>query len=361
MTFNNQEVLSQIVNPAEKAVFKSMRTDMKTGKALLNPQQLGQFLREATLNQTILKDATFDILSSFEKEYVSTGINGRVLQPGYDENGDTNTDLDPADVDFDNTLLKTTKIKAMCSIQDDEKEDNIEREQFEQTLLTMMGERTGEDLEVWNIFSDSDLTYEAGDSKTKKKFITFLSNNDGWVKQSAKKLQSADVQTKLGTGTADYDPSAKTILKMFDAMIYAMPLRFRQRHLLRFYVPFEVEDAYRNYLANRGTPLGDSAQVGFNYPLTYKNIPIINCQSFDAEDVREYLDLGYCMLTNPAQLLYGIWKNLTIEPDRIPKHERTDYYYRLRAGNNTKFNGKPTVTATLTLDELAEIAEDSRL
>ena len=77
MTFNNQEVLSQIVNPAEKAVFKSMRTDMKTGKALLNPKQLGQFLREATLNQTILKDATFDILSSFEKEYVSTGAGRR--------------------------------------------------------------------------------------------------------------------------------------------------------------------------------------------------------------------------------------------------------------------------------------------
>ena len=361
MAFNNEEILSQIVHPVEKAVFKSMRTDMETGKALLNPQQLGQFLREATLNQTILKDATFDILSSFEKEYVTTGINGRVLQPGYDENGDTNSDLDPADVGFDNTVLKTTKLKAMCSIQDDEKEDNIEKEQFEQTLLTMMGERTGEDIEVWNLFSDKSLTSESNDSDSKKKFTKFLSNNDGWIKQSGKKLQSAAVQDQLGTGTADYDPSARTILKMFDAMIYAMPLRFRQRHLLKFYVPFEVEDAYRNYIASRGTPLGDNAQTGFNYPLTYKNIPVINCQSFDAEDVREYFQLGHCMLTNPALNLYGIWKNLSIEPDRIPKHERTDYYYRLRAGNNTKFGGKPTVTATLTLDELADIAEDSRL
>ena len=58
MAFSNEQVLSQIVNPAEKAVFKSMRTDMETGKALLNPQQLGQFLKAATINQTILHDAT---------------------------------------------------------------------------------------------------------------------------------------------------------------------------------------------------------------------------------------------------------------------------------------------------------------
>jgi hypothetical protein len=361
MAFNNQEVLSQIVHPIEKAVFKSMRTDMETGKALLNPQQLGQFLREVRLNQTILQDATFDILSSFEKEYVQTGINGRVLQPGYDENGDTNSDLDPADVDFDVTILKTTKLKAQCSIQDDEKEDNIEKEQFEQTLLTMMGERTGEDLEVWNLFSDSDLADENGDSDAKKKLTKFLSNNDGWLKQGSKQLLSYDVVDQAGGGTADFAPTTGTILNMFDAMIYAMPLRFRQRNQLKLYVPFEVEDAYRNFLASRGTPLGDATQTGFNYPLTYKNIPIVNCQSFDVEDMREYFDAGFCMLTNPKYLMYGIWKNLSIEPDRIPKHERTDYYYRLRAGNQTVFKGLPTVTAKVTLDELAEMPDAARV
>ena len=72
MAFNNEQVLSQIVNPAEKAVFKSMREDMETGKALLNPEQLGMFLRAATLNQTILRDAPFDILNSFENQYADT-------------------------------------------------------------------------------------------------------------------------------------------------------------------------------------------------------------------------------------------------------------------------------------------------
>ncbi|MGN0176645.1 MAG: phage major capsid protein [Methanobrevibacter sp.] len=361
MVFNNQEILNQIVNPMEKAVFKSMRTDMETGKALLTPQQLGQFLRHATLNQSILKDATFDILSSFEKEYVQTGINGRVLQPGYDSEGNTNVNLNPADVDFDVSVLKTTKLKAMCSIQDDEKDDNIEKEQFEQTLLTMMGERTGEDLEVWNLFADSTLTDQSGDSEDKKKLTKFLVNHDGWLKQANQQLQSSDAHDQTGEGKADFAPTTGTILDMFDAMIYAMPLRLRQRNQLKFYVPFEVEDAYRNYLAARGTPLGDATQTGFAYPLSYKNIPIVNCQSFDVEDMRQYFNMGHCMLTNPKYLMYGIWKNLGIEPDRIPKHERTDYYYRLRAGNTTVFKGLPSVTAKVTLDELAEMPDAARI
>lgn len=361
MAFNNQEILNQIVHPVEKAVFKSMRTDMETGKALLNPQQLGQFLRHATLNQTVLKDATFDILTSYEKEYVQTGINGRVLQPGYDSNGDTQTELDAADVDFDVTLLQTTKLKAMCSIQDDEKDDNIEKEAFEQTLLTMMGERTGEDLEIWNLFSDKTLTSLSSDSAEHKQVTKFLSNNNGWIKQAGHTLKSSDVIDAEGSGRADFAPTTGTVLDMFDAMIYAMPLRLRQRNNLKFYVPFEVEDAYRNYLASRGTALGDATQTGFATPLMYKNIPIVNCQSFDAEDMRAYFQKGFSMLTNPTYLQYGIWKNLSIEPDRIPKEERTDYYYRLRAGNATVFKGLPTVVAEVSVDELAEMPDAARV
>lgn len=353
MAFNNEQVLSQIVNPAERAVFKSMREDMATGKALLNPEQLGMFLRAATLNQTVLKDATFDLLNSFEKQYVETGIEGRVLQPGYkivNSKPVTNDNLTPAEVDFEPTILTTTKIKTMCSIEDDEKDDNIEKEQFEQTLLAMMGERAGEDLEVWALYGDTE-EYAA---------TNLLGTCDGWLKTAKGQLKSQGVITAAGSGTADFDPATGTVEAIFDAAIYAMPLRFRQRNRLKFYVPFEVEDAYRNLLKSRGTPLGDSTQTGYVPTLTYKGIPIVNCQSLDDELLRESMTTGNVLLTNPEHLLYGIWKNMTIEPDRIVKHERTDYYYRLRAGVNSKFGGKASVNCTLTLDELAALPEASK-
>ena len=347
----NETILKEIVHPAEKAVFKSMRTDMETGKALLNPEQLGQFLREATLNRTILKDAKPDILNSFEKEYEETKINGRVLESGYKEDKKTtNDELTPADTSFGVTKLVTTKLKAMCSIADDEKEDNIERETFEQTLLLMMGERIGEDLEKWALFSDTDITYATD---------KLLSTTDGWLKTSANKLISEGVATATG-GTADFDPTANGVVSMFDAMIYAMPLRLRKRNTLKFYVPFEVEDAYRNYLANRGTVLGDQNIIG-DSDLTYKNIPIVNCQSFDDDDIRTQFGKSYCMLTNPDMLRYGIWKNLAVEPQRIAKYERTDYYYRMRAGVAIAYRGLPSVTSEITLDELNDMPNANRI
>ena len=83
----NEATLNQLVNEQEKAVFKSMKTDMETGKALLNVEQLGYFLREATLENTILRDADFKLMKSFKKHLNRTGINGRVLTNVYDVDG----------------------------------------------------------------------------------------------------------------------------------------------------------------------------------------------------------------------------------------------------------------------------------
>ena len=343
MTFNNEQILSQIVHPGEKAVFKAMREDMESGKALLNPEQLGRFLRSATINQTILKDANFNLMKSFKKELANVGLAGRVLQSGYKANGDTNDELDPADVDFGYAELDAKKLKAMCSILDDEKEDNMEQAQFEQTLLTMMGERIGEDLEVWALFGDTDISYS--DDK-------LLSTTDGWIKTTA-----TDNQLEQGT---DFDADADTVEAMFDAMIYAMPLRFRQnRNALKFYVPFEVEDAYRNLLKSRNTNLGDSTQTGFSQ-LAYKNIPVVYCPSLDDEGARAVDNTGTSILANPSNLYYGIWKNIRIEPDRKVPQERTDYYYRMRGDVTQAFN-TATVTAKIGTSVLADLPKNSKL
>lgn len=348
---NNQQILNNIVNPNEQAVFKSMREDMETGKALLNPEQLGQFLREATINNTILKDADFSLMQSFKKQLNRVGLAGRVLQNGYDSTGATNSELTPGEVEFGVNELDAQKLKALCSIEDDEKEDNMTKEAFEQTLLSMMGERIGEDLEAWALFGDSELT-----TADQPLFATI----DGWIKTSETKVQSAEQKKAASDGNADFDLSKDTVESMFDAMIYAMPLRFRQnRTKLKFYVPYEVEDAYRNILKSRGTALGDSTQVGFE-ELKYKNIPVVYCPTLDAEDGRALDDTATSLLVDPSNLAYGIWKNVSIEPDRLAKYERTDYYYRIR-GDVDHYFRNATVTAKITADEAAALPAASKV
>lgn len=347
---SNSTILNQIVHPQEEAVFKGMRSDMNSGKALLNPEQLGQFLRYASINNTILAQADFKLMKSFKLVLSRVGINGRVLQDGYKSDGTTNPDIDSADVDFGANELDVKKLKAMCEIEDDEKEDNIEQAQFEQTLLSMMGERVGEDLEYWALFADSNIPA----SKNK-----FLSNNDGWIKNSANKIQSAEQKKAVNKGTADFDLGKDTVESMFDAMIYAMPLRFRQqRSNLVFYVPYEVEDAYRNLLKSRGTPLGDTNQTGFG-GLSYKGIPITYCPTLDAEDARNIDDTATSMLTNPKNLAWGVWKNLSIEPHRIPSEEKTQYWYRIRSDAKMYFN-EATVTSKITLEEVEALPTSSK-
>ena len=339
----NSDILNQIVNPVEKAAFKNMRTDMATGKALLNPEQLGYFLREATLDNTMLADADFTLMKSFKKVLNRVGINGRVLTNGYKANGDTDGEIDAADVDFGANELDAKKLKAMCEIEDDEKEDNMTVEQFEQTLLSMMGERIGEDLEYWAVYGDTTIT-RANDA--------LLNTTDGWIKKCANKIKSETADSTNGVFDSVDGPEP-----MFDAMIKALPARFRKnRSSLKFYVPFEVEDAYRNVLIARGTTLGDSAQTGFA-PLNFKGIPIVHCATLDDEIGRTLSgNLASSMLTNPKNLAYGIWKNLSVEPERKAGDELTKYWFRMRGDVDYYFrNG--AVTAQMTTTEVEALPE----
>jgi len=340
----NEQILSQIVNTQEKAVFKGMKDDMATGKALLNPEQLGRFLKATQLNNTILKDAAFEPMKSDVKELTRTGIAGRVLQDGYKTDGKTtNPDLDVPKVDFTYNKLVAKKLKAKTEITDEEKEDNIEQAAFEHTLLDMMGERVGEDMEVWAVFADTDIPKATDD---------LLCTTDGWLKQATTNNQ---VVNSTGTGATDFDIENNDITALFDALLGKVGRRFRNKSDLVFYVSYEVEDAYRNYLGARQTALGDSNIVN-NDVLKYKSIPVIHCNTMDDEIERVRSEEVTNCLTNKKNLAQGMWKNLTIEPKRIPEDELTQYFYRMRGDVGMYFN-EATAFANITVEE-AEAVQD---
>ena len=117
-----------------------------------------------------------------------------------------------------------------------------------------------------------------------------------------------------------------------------------------------MEDAYRNVLIARGTTLGDSAQTGFA-PLTFKGIPVVHCATLDDETGRTLSgDVAHSILSNPKNLAYGIWKNLSIEPERKPGEELTKYWFRMRGDVDYYFrNG--AVTAQITTTEVEGLPE----
>ena len=353
----NEHILSQIVNENEREVFKSMRSDMSSAKALLNDEQFNTFMRAATINQSILQDASFRRMNAMNQVVSSTSVVGRVLQNGYDALGATEDQLTEATIGFGKAELNSTKLKALTSILDDDKEDNIEREQFEQTLLSMMGEAVGRDLEAVCVFGDASYT-SGSPAAADPLFSTF----DGWLEQ-AKTYQVKSDLANDGSDDNDGDFDLDDgIDAMFDAMIGKLPVPYRAAGLmnrLAFYVPWEVYDAYQNLLASRVDTLGDANLTG-RPALTYKNIPVKYAPVLDAADGRTVFGNVPSILTIPEFVWYGVYKDLSVEPNRIVAQEKTEYYYRIRCAASLQWTDA-FVTGVMTATEAANVQANNKV
>lgn len=337
---NMEAILNNIT---QKGADKTMRQDMAANAGLLDRLQFNQFIREIELQSTILYDAAFRRMVR-EKEVTSgTLISGRVLQDGYLSDGETtNNNLTEATIGFGKAELSAHKLKAKTHILDDDLEDNIETEQFQNTLLSMMASRIGEDLEAIAVYGDSTL-----DRTAQPLFHTY----DGWCKKAT---------SKLVQGT-DFDVHENTIESMFDAIIKKIPLRIRQSPLMsqfKFYVPWEVEDAYRNLLKSRQTSLGDSAQTG-NQPLYYKKWEVKYAPVLDAEDGRAIDDTVTTMGCIPSLMKWGVYKDVKLEPERVASEERTNFYYRTRCDVGLEWNSS-LITAKMSDDDAAVIQDEAK-
>lgn len=334
------DVLNKLT--AQETAFKDL-TNIVDGKAILAPENLGKFLKAMQLDQPILSKSKFELMKSTEKNLNRIGIVGRALTSGYEAGTEANgrgktrelTEAEKKSVSFGANTLRAKKLKACAMIEDDDLEDNIEGEALKNTLLELMGQKIGEDFEFWGMYADTSIDHANN---------KFLYMADGWLKRAG---------TKLTQGTEFDVTGANGVENMFDWMIAKLSPRFRRRDKLVFYVPFEVEEAYRNLLKQRNTSLGDQVTMGYA-PLTYKKIPIINPVTLDDPEGRTITSKGHCLLTDPLNLAWGVKSKLSIEPERKPGPERTDYWYRFR-GDVNYFWTEGVVESSMSVDVLDEL------
>lgn len=283
---NNQEILAKI-NGALKSI---MTSDL--GQSRLTRTKQERFVRTVSDATRILDQARRIDMTSHTHDIDRVGFAERILRKaseGTAPEGDSKPD-------FSTNTLESKEVIGVAGITDSTLEDNIERDGFENTLLDLIGDRTGIDLEELFLLGDRESDDE------------FLALTDGWLKKSAN-LITPDVY------------NAESPEDLFDAMIKAVPKRYlRNRQEWTFWVHWDIEDAYRNLLRERGTGLGDSAQTTAQQ-LSYKG--------FKIEDSANMPD-GTAFLAPANNLVYGIHRDVSIEPDRIPKARRTDFVTTLR-------------------------------
>lgn len=279
-----------------ESAFKAFTTG-SLGDSLLVPDQRDRFLQALETRAPLLR-TTRRITMRSHTTRIDRWTLGQVLEAPAAEGENFTGETTPT---TDTNTLAVTKVRGRVPASDEALADSLARGDAAKQLIDLIGARAGVDLELLLV---------QGDTTSGDPYLALL---DGWLVKAAQQL--------TGSGTApDFD--ATDVEEMFDAMLMAIEPRFlTDRARMRFFVPWNVDNDYRDKLRARGTELADRAQVG-DGPLSYKGITLVETPAQPADTV---------LFSHTDNIVYGIWQDLEIEDERVAAADRHDFHVRARA------------------------------
>ena len=282
-----QHLLDKL-NQAHKAI-----TVNDLGESKLVPQQAAQFIRVATQSTPLLDEARRIDMNSHTRNIDRISMTGRMLR----KTGELEEAKEVEGPDFYTNKLVAEEMTGVFWLTDQALEDNIEQSQLENTIVSLAGERVGVDLVDLFVNGDRDLSDE------------LLSTTDGWLKKAANRIDAdifdpADVESLFGN-----------LIGVLDKTYLRNPADWT------IWTDWDTADDYRDILRGRQTGLGDRAQTSFDG---------VNFKGFDIA-YEPSIPAGTAMLVPNSNLVWGVYRDVRIEPERRAKLRRTDYVVSLRA------------------------------
>lgn len=265
--------------------------DLTANGGVLDPEHQNTFYRKIIDEPTLINQVRQQQMNAPQMKIPKIGFGSRVLRPapntgtGGAQDDGTNTRhlaaAKRAKPDFGQVNLETTEYIAEIHLHDDLLEDNIERDQMADTIMTLLAERVALDLEELLINGDT----ASGDD--------YLATLDGVLKMVSSNVVDAD--------------TAPVSIDVFNEAKKAMPTRFRRNlSSLRYLTSMDVESDYRVQVASRGTALGDATLLG-NAPLPVLGVPLQGVALMPEANG---------LLLDPKNVIFGIQRNVRIERDR---------------------------------------------
>ena len=306
---------------SSKGVFKLVDDDSLLSGGLKAMEQLDKFIRVIEERSPVLEEATLRKMNSFETEISAIDAPRGYLYPGRvgaDKIIPGEEGTDEFTVVSQGNVLNAQEFVMVVSIDFNTLEDTIEGPDFEQTVTELMANAASLDLETVFLRGDTSLTIPSGNP--------LLKTLDGWIKKAANKVYG---YTHDGA-SPDFDPNGSDFpIDMFAAMEEAMPKRYlTPREELRFYVDWETYAAYRDIIAGRETSLGDEALLGRG-ELSYDGIPVRHVPSLDDETATG-LTGKQALLARPASMVWGVFREITVESDRRPRERVVEHVLTFR-------------------------------
>lgn len=276
----------QIRRKADLAV-----NELRNTGGILLPEQSNRFLRKVIDSPRILKDCRTILMNGPEKEINKIGFGERVLRAARNSTTQRNgpyrqgqralTEAERAAPKTSQIMLRTSEVIAEVDIPYEVLEDNIEKEQMQNTILTMLADRVSLDLEELLILGDTDSA------------DPYLALQDGVLR-----LAESNVVNHGG------DPMN---VDLFKNMAKGLPTPYLESlgRYKSYVAPYREID-YRASVAQRQTALGDAIISGSTAP-TIMGVPISGAAK---------MPMDTALMTVPNNLIMGYQRRIHLEIDR---------------------------------------------
>ena len=264
-------------------------SDLTTG-GLLNPTQSDRFIRTLQEQPTIMRDVRVITMNSPKEEINKIKLGQRILRAASQDPNAVGAVysgagrwLLPADRTKPTTSKVTLDVKEVIAevhLPYEVVEDNIERENFSETLLALVAARAALDMEDLIITGDTG----SGDA--------YFALMNGILAQSTSNVVDAQGEA--------LDGAIGGLIKK------AMPKAFRSIPGLKLYTTRNAEIDLRLAMASRNTALGDAYLTGNN------SIQLLGTPIVGADRMPDYK----AFYTDPKNIIVGFHRNVRMEMDR---------------------------------------------
>jgi hypothetical protein len=264
-------------------------SDLTSGGGILQPETAQKFMRILIDESVVMKLATVVPMKSFKMEVPKIRFANRILRAG--QEGVALAQGDRAKPNLTNVELDAALFKAEVRLPNEVLEDNIERDQLKQTIMQLMGEAISRDMDEVGV---------QGNPTSSDPFLANLPAG-GILLQATSNVLDAQSQTLN-----------KNVLKN---MLKSMPTPFlRNSNLLKFLTHNYAEIDYRDTIASRQTPGGDTFLLESG-EASYSGIPVMRVPLFPT-DIGTGSNTTDVILSDPKNVTFGIWREIRLETDK---------------------------------------------
>lgn len=314
----DRAVAQGLMRPGEQMSIETAKATIATSgwSYGLHTEEATAFIDTVVDQSALIKQIRRVVMTGKKQNVNAIGLGSTVFKKGTigTDPGDTVSLSGPTQVQ-----LSAEEIVAIVSIGDDTTEFSIEADAFIEHVLGMIARAGANEIEAAIIHGDTAVS-DTG----------ILDRWDGVLKQA---IAAGHVIEGM-TATTRYWAGANGIKG--SQLIRALPTKFRQDvTALRFFVH---PDAYQNYEDDMGGLASSEAYraiVGAGQKLTLRNVPQVTVPLMKTDiafthSSTNYTDGTVVLLTDPRNIIFGVNRDIRVEPMRQPRKRATDFVVSLQ-------------------------------